>query len=456
MKTATCPPSRSLPCATQATAILIGLVLNCAASPQATAEVSSAPKDHVLFVGTDLAVKEGKEFYHVVGAKKDTLQVAKGHRISEVRLGQGANIRVSRGVKLSNLSATISNIQTESVDRVSARAQLAAMQSAMALDDNARDQEDRLHGNMMMLSAVAIDPQPDRPNMRAYISRGNLDAMQASASASYIGALPDLDRMSSAASTLLTQNQMRVDPIDDEITLDASALPGLKLLGGSDVGGSGISGSTSNSLSQGNVSTSTAEVELTFEVSSPAQLEHAYIVVVANYGSSSKPDQVARQISTKQFGHIDSHPQRVKMKHAASINGLPFKRFDMGLYANGQEVATNLSEKRLALTSDQAFQFFLLDYLSTHKGATLPPTPLLMTPRSEFRQQVEKIDGKQKIYANVDKMGKVLGISADPAGIQPLPAALESPLRNVRFMPALEKGAPVDGRVEVTLGQLAN
>jgi len=128
----------------------------------------------------------------------------------------------------------------------------------------------------------------------------------------------------------------------------------------------------------------------------------------------------------------------------------------MGLYANGQEVATNLSEKRLALTSDQAFQFFLIDYLSSHKGATLPPTAVLMTPRSEFRRQVENIPAHQMIHANVDKTGTIAMISMDAAGTQRLPAALESALQNVRFMPALEKGIPVDGRVKVTIAQLAN
>ena len=185
-------------------------------------------------------------------------------------------------------------------------------------------------------------------------------------------------------------------------------------------------------------------------------LDHAYIVVVANYGSSSKPDEVARQISTQEFGRVDSHPRRVKMRHAASINGHPFRKFEMGLYANGQEVATNLSEKRLALTSEQAFQFFFIDYLSTHKGATLPPAPMLMIPRTEFHPQVQNTDANQSIYANVDKLGNVLAMTTDSAGNRPMPAALESSLRNVRFLPALEKGTPVDGRLKFPLAQLGD
>jgi len=245
-------------------------------------------------------------------------------------------------------------------------------------------------------------------------------------------------------------------PLDDEVTLDASALPGLNLLGGSALHDSGAGASASVASMQSSVPSASTEVELSFDVSSPVPLENAYIVVVANYASPNKPGEVARQISAREFAHIDSRPQRVKMSHAASINRLPFKKFDMGLFANGQEVATNLSEKRMALTSDQAFQFFLIDYLSSHKGATLPPTPMLMTPRAEFRRQVAKTDTNQTIYANVDKMGTVLEISTDAAGTQRLPSSVNSALQNVRFMPALNNGNPVEGRVKVTLAQLAN
>jgi hypothetical protein len=127
----------------------------------------------------------------------------------------------------------------------------------------------------------------------------------------------------------------------------------------------------------------------------------------------------------------------------------------MGLYANGQEVATNLSEKRLPLTADQAYQFFLIDYLTAHKGATLPPTPVLMTPRTEFRRQVENSDANQTIYAKIDKAGNVLAVSTNANGTQTLPASVESALKNVRFMPALANGAPIDGLAKVTLAALA-
>jgi hypothetical protein len=452
MKTSRKPHLGFLSHGAQAVILFIGFALNAVALSQENAVNVSATKDHVLFVGTDLSVKQDGKFYHVVGANKKTLKIEKDHALAEVRLSGGASIRINKGVKLSNLSATIGHLQTESIDRESARAQLAAMQASMALMDESGDHEDRLHGTVTLLSAVGINPDAAGG---AAASRANLDAIQASASAAYISALPDLARYNSSVSTLFNQSLMQPG-LDDEVTLDASALPGLHTIGGSGLSDSGAGGSSSMSFSPTNAPSASIEVELTFDVSSPEPLDNAYIVVVANYASLSKPGEVARQISAREFARIDSQPKQVKMTHAASLNGLPFKKFDMGLFANGQEVATNLSEKRMALTSDQAFQFFLIDYLSTHKGATRPPTPMLMTPRTEFRRDLATIETNQTIYANVDKMGNTLAISTDAGGKQPVPASVESALRNVRFLPALNNGAPVDGRVKVTLAQLTN
>jgi hypothetical protein len=247
---------------------------------------------------------------------------------------------------------------------------------------------------------------------------------------------------------------MQPDLFDDDVTLDASALPGLNLTGGAKLGDSGSSGGSNIDVSKSNVATGTAEVELTFELSSREPLENAYILVVANYASLTKPNEVARQISAQNFERIDSKPKRVKMTHAAAMNRLPFKKFDIALFANGQEVATNLSEKRMALTSDQAYQFFLIDYLTSHKGATVPPTPMLMTPRSEFRQRLEKTETNQAIHASVDKSGTVVALSVDTAGKEPVPASIEEALKNVRFMPALEKGAPIDGHLKMRIADL--
>jgi hypothetical protein len=453
MKTFRSARHRQVHCAAQAAAIFAGFVLPLSALAQTTNSVSGM-KDHVLFVGTDLSVNQDGKLYHVVGATKTTLKIEREHALADVRLASGANIKVNKGVKLSNLSAMISHVQTESVDRASARAQLAAMQASMALMDDVSDQQDRLQGAIVRAQTFG-DARIDDPLFHGF---QGAPGYEKKADASYYiekfaTALPALDRLRDSANTVLMQDIAHAASADDEVTLDASKLPGLNLIGGSAVSDSG-SGGSSKSFERANTPDGTAEVELTFDVSSPEPLDDAYILIVANYASLTNADKVARQVSARELEHIDSHPVHVKMVHPASINRLPFKKFDMALFANGQEVATNLSEKRMPLTRDQAFQFFLIDHLSAHKGATLPPTPLLMTPRAEFRRLVDKTATSQTIYAKIDKSGNVLAISADAAGSQRLSASAESALQNVRFLPALEKGTPVDGHLKIRIADL--
>lgn len=75
---------------------------------------------------------------------------------------------------------------------------------------------------------------------------------------------------------------------------------------------------------------------------------------------------------------------------------------------------------------------------------------------ADFRREVADADATQVLYATVDRTGRLVSFSPDDAGRQKLPESMDRVLRNVRFMPALKAGAPVDGRMKVTLGQLAN
>ncbi|HVU23272.1 MAG TPA: hypothetical protein VHE13_04045 [Opitutus sp.] len=388
-------------------AVLLGLVGTSAALVPCSAADSKKPEDHVLFVGTNLALKEDGKFYHIVGANKDSLTIQKDLGTAEVHKPNGADVRVDKGVKLSNVSATISDVKTESVDRASAQVQLQALKGYMYLIEEASMAEDRLHGDLIRAQYFG-----DRTVDSFHGDTGDHGSVVDVAMRKYVQALPGLESLMAEASSTMVQNITRPQ-------------------------------------------ISSPEVELTFNVSSPVRLLHPYVIVVASYAADNQPNVVEREVTAQAFDHIDGKGQRVRMSHAASKDGLPFKKFDLALFSNGQEVATNLSEKRTSLTDDQAYQFFLLDYLGSHKHATVPPAPMLMIPREEFRVAIADHDAGQDFYVSVDKTGKVLSLTSDQAGTRPVPAPLEAALHNVRFLPALADGKPVDGRARFTLAELA-
>ncbi len=79
---------------------------------------------------------------------------------------------------------------------------------------------------------------------------------------------------------------------------------------------------------------------------------------------------------------------------------------------------------------------------------------MLMLPRATFRRQIGSAEVNRLIYATVEKSGAVTRLAVDEAGAEKIPAAIEAAMRNVRFMPALRDGTPVDGRVTLTLTDL--
>lgn len=370
------------------------------------ASQASEGKDHVLFVGTDLSIKQDGTFYHVARATKDSFLIERDHTVQEVRGSKASEIKVTRGVKLSSLSATIDNMKTDSVDPVAAQAQFAAMREQSILTDQAGDAADRLHGQMVLANAIALNP--DAAGGYGRTGAEAAAAHQREATDAFANGISLVDSNIASASTFFLEKTQRREG---------------------------------------------AGVELSFDVSSPERIENAYLVVVANYVQG---DKVARQISARELKELGIRPTRIKLVHPATLSGLEFKKFDVALYANGQEVATNLSEKRMPLTSDQAYKFFYIDYLTKHAGANKAPAAMLMTPRAEFRQQIGNAETNRPIYATVDKNGAVVAMSTDEAGAEKLPASLATALEHVRFLPALQNGNPVDGRVKITLAQLVN
>ena len=370
----------------------------------------AAPKDYVLFVGTDLAIKQGGRFYPVVGATVDSYQIERDGTEQTIRNIRDAKIKISRGVKLSNCSAAITDLKTESIDRAAAGSRFEAMKAAMQLNDAAADGMDRLQGGITSANSVGISYDPNSPNnpRGAKETSDAIQANQAAAVDNYGRGVAGLQSMADAANTQFNA----------------------RLAGGHPT-----------------------EVELSFDVSSPEPLEHAYVVVIASYGSGSAD---ASKVTAQQLGRIDGQPRRVQLSNPASVAGLEFQKFDIGLFADGQEIATNLSAKRVSLTADEAYQIHLVHYLAENARATKAPVPMLMSPRAVFRRQIGSAETYRPIHAIVGKSGAIVRMSDDEAGVEKIPAAIEAAMKNVRFLPALRNGTPVEERMMFTLAELVN
>jgi hypothetical protein len=114
-----------------------------------------------------------------------------------------------------------------------------------------------------------------------------------------------------------------------------------------------------------------------------------------------------------------------------------------------------VADKRVPLTRDEAFQYVLIDYVSSHKGASLPATPAMGKLPADLRARLGSGQLTQFFYVKVSKEGMPVEAYLDESCSHKVDDPyLQSVIRDLRFNPALEKGRPVGGIALLKLGDL--
>jgi hypothetical protein len=115
-------------------------------------------------------------------------------------------------------------------------------------------------------------------------------------------------------------------------------------------------------------------------------------------------------------------------------------------------VATNLSDKRVDLTADDALRYLTLCYITKHAKETRDAEPLRIAFPGDFKQQSRPAWLEKPVYLTVASDGIVRKASADQAGAA-LDPYLDSVVAKFRFAPALKEGKPVESVVAFSLGE---
>jgi len=163
---------------------------------------------------------------------------------------------------------------------------------------------------------------------------------------------------------------------------------------------------------QAGVNGGTAEVlELSFRVSSPVPIADAYVVVM---GAIKQPDETAGVVVFPQpIGAIGPEPRLIKIRQTGFEPGFTITDVKLHLYSHGKELGTNLSEKAVQLTRDQAREYLLLTHVATHQFDTLGPVPVweLVPPAVLANKDPKAFD--YPVVVNIDADGSVISIHDD-------------------------------------------
>lgn len=390
-------------CSTPRAPVLAALwfAAGCGLIPSAPAAgtETSASAPYVLFVGMNLEVSEGGKFLPVTGAATNRVEVQQNHQAKQIELRKAEAIRITRGVKLSTLKASVADLQ---VDQQARAASMEALQASMAVMGEYQDQMQRQLGGMVRAGYLG---SPDaRPDARI--------AAMAAAEESYSSSAPGIAQ-NMQASDLMIRRQI-------------------------------------NDTSRGVVDT----FNVAFDLSSERPIGAGYVALVTDFTVPGKDEVLHYRVATKAFDGIGTKPRRFDLSQSGFPLGFLVKGHHVHLFADGQEIVTNLSDKQVPLSRKEAEQYLMLQYVLSHPGETRTARAYPMVPEPELRRSIDARSLPPVVYVDVDAEGAVLGLYADAAGQQKLSEQGQAAMQGLAFYPALEKGAPVKGRASVVIADL--
>jgi hypothetical protein len=181
------------------------------------------------------------------------------------------------------------------------------------------------------------------------------------------------------------------------------------------------------------------------------------MVMVTRFHERGAPEGSSRNlVFAKPLDPIGTKVTHVKIEQAGLPPGYELKGFELHLYDNGIEVATNVAPKREVLTSDQAFAYVKAKYIAAHKGETLAAQPAMVGKMpSDLTEELATGKYNDTVYVRVSKEGLADDTFADAACLKKIDDPyLKSVVDNIRFKPALAQGEPVEGVASLNLSHL--
>jgi hypothetical protein len=383
------------------------------AASDAPSGTAGEPKTHTLFMGADFSIQRGDQYYQVkdVSGSSFVITVNGSSVVIPMQL-KATNLRVQSSLKITETSATIADLKgersyTPEHDPVR-KFTKATVDSAFQWSDSAMQADD---------AAQKVDiAQAQLDRMTGPAGEPSRAPSIAAAQASAILAT-DTNELIQARTAQIAPEENMGTPLGYDL-FDA--------------------------------------IEVAFNVSAEKPLTHPFIVMVTRFREKDAPPKIVRnQIYAQSLYPIRPKPTRIHILAGGFPPGYELLGFHVHLYDGGLEVATNVSDKRVPLTRDEAFEYVKLEYIGSHRGETLPARPAMGHLPGDLPARLGSGTFGRTYYVKVSKEGLPDGAFLDDSCTHKAEDPyLQSVIGGFRFKPALKDGTPVNGVAVVKLGEL--
>ncbi len=414
--TAHSPGSAALLCSLFAA--LVTTAAAAAAKPAPPAAPERPDATHTLFMGSDISVEWKGAMYPVQHVQGSSFIIkADGKRVVVPTSNTSLKLKLEDNLKLTPTAATVTNLKadrayTTANDPTQKLAQMVSLtMSQMAEEDLALRslrQADTNNGIAQAAAAVADPRDTGAREMAAFT------ASQAAAAAGNFA--QTVDRGFSSFNDVGTHvNRMGTELMQEQF--DA--------------------------------------LRLSFDVSSAQPLGEPYMVVVARFLENPEdPKSVRQLVYAQELSPIGPKPHTIQLFRGGFPPGYVLQEYRVHLYDHGNEVATTVARKRVALTADEAFQYSVVDYLTQNRDKNAAATPAKAFWPANLRSRLAATGAKEVVYVKVGKDGKPTGAFEDENCSHALSEGeIKAALADLRFFPAMNKGKAAEGVVPVRLAQ---
>jgi hypothetical protein len=409
-------------------------------------------KTHTLFMGADISVNLDKDLYPVRNVIGSSWVVSINGDDKEISARSAPlNLKITPNLKLTEVSAVITGFQKApaySYDNDPSVRITRAMASAAALDSE------------FLMKAADAEHVADmeRVNQSGLNPYGGAAAFAASNNQFGAAAMLQTARTVPAIAHPPSAANGQSGPPPNSLMSSNSAFASNPALSNALDAVAAAEGQAANGLEPtGRVATMGHDaMEIEFSISSAKPLHDPYVVTITKYRKpGGKPGEVYSLVYARALDPIYAQPSHVHFTE----EGFPFNYelvdFQLHLYDRGREVATNISDRRVEMTRDEAFEYVKIEYVSSHRGETLPAVPAMGRLPAELPSRVASGKYADTFFAKVSKDGLAEEVFADAGCSRKIEDPfLESVVKALRFKPALSGGKPVDGIASLNLNKL--
>ena len=415
--------------------------------PAYTVEESLSTKTHTLFMGAEIAINLDRDVYPVKDVLGSNWVIDINGKEREISAKEAPlNLKFTPTLKLTEVSATIqgfTRVQSFSfANDPSTRLTKALAQAAMT---NA------------MLQGVAQDAQ-------------NLADTASNKALGGAAILAGSDKQFGAGAELETAMKTPAMTHPGTVIAGSHVPPTNPLTSTTEIDGQQVFidfANQASSMADSNLATgdeATGRItssgidalDVDFDIRAAKTLQNPYVVTMTRFRRpGAKPGMVQNMVYAKSLHPIDAHLSHVHFTEEGFPFGFELVDFQLHIYNRGEEIATNIAADRVELTREEAFEYVKMDYIGSHKGATLPAEPAIGKLPAELPMKLAQGQYKQAFYVKVSKDGLADEAYSDPACTRRIDDTyLDSVVKRIRFKPALNYGKPVDGFATVNLGKL--